>query len=209
MIIDTMSNNYKQCPRGHYYKGDTCPYCPTRYYPISRHTRPTRTDNLNPHKPTFYPTDTPTSTVAGTDIPLCPHCGRPVRKHVPMPPKEVCISSINNMGDGIVPWNYEWNGKCENCGRDFNIVMRIDMGSTGPDNRLRMTKVQVAQHWFPHNYNEDEPSQYNTILAGVEIEEGDKSIFLSAKELQYLIKTLQNSPILQQLDSYGVYTYEY
>lgn len=43
----------KQCPRGHFYEGDVCPYCPTQYYPNSGHTRPTRTDNPNPHKPTF------------------------------------------------------------------------------------------------------------------------------------------------------------
>ena len=199
----------KQCPRGHFYEGDTCPYCPTQYYPNSGHTRPTRTANPNPHKPTFYPTDTPTSTTAGTDIPLCPHCGRPVRKYVPMPSKEVRISSINNMGDGIVPWNYEWDGKCENCGRDFNIVMRINMGSTGPDNKARETRIKVNSKGFLHhiscNSYEDLRS---TVLSGVEIEtrcglgnEREK-FFISTNELKYLMKELQNSPILKQLDYY-------
>lgn len=199
----------KQCPRGHYYEGDICPYCPTQYYPNSGHTRPTRTANPNPHKPTFYPTDTPTSTTAGTDIPLCPHCGRPVRKYVPMPSKEICISSINDMGDGIVPWNYEWDGKCENCGYDFNIVMRIDMGSTGIDNKIRETRIKVNSKGFLHHITcNSYENMRSTVLSGVEIETrcglGNErgKFFISANELKYLMKVLQNSPILKQLDYY-------
>ena len=199
----SMSNNYKQCPRGHYYEGDTCPYCPTQYYPNSGHTRPTRTDNPNQYKSTFYPSDTPTSTAAGTDIPLCPHCGRPVRRFIPKPPKEVRISSINNMGDGVVPWNYEWDGRCENCGHDFNIVMRINMGSTGLDNKIRETKIRVGAAGFLHHITCDLGEWRSTVLSGVEIEtnlNGRDKFFLSANELKYLMKVLQNSPILKQLD---------
>lgn len=204
-----MMSTLKQCPRGHFYEGDVCPYCPTQYYPKSGHTHPTRTDGSNQHTPTFYPTETPMSTVAGTDIPLCLHCGRPVRKYVPMPSKEIRISSINDMGDGIVPWNYEWDGKCENCGYDFNIVMRIDMGSTGIDNKIRETRIKVNSKGFLHHITcNSYENMRSTVLSGVEIETrcglGNErgKFFISANELKYLMKVLQNSPILKQLDYY-------
>lgn len=194
----------KKCPNGHYYEGDVCPYCPTQYYP---NYDPTLTTDPKPHKPTFYPRDTPTSTVFGTDIPLCPHCGSPIRKQLPIPPKGVCISSINHMGDGIVPWNYEWDGKCESCGHDFNIVMHIDMGSTGPDHKIRETKVTVGANEFTHHITIQIGEVLSaTALSGVKIETdgplGKEKIFLSANELKYLMKALQNSPILKQLDYY-------
>ena len=206
-----MGDKYKQCPRGHYYKGNSCPYCPTQYYPNSGSERLTRTAGTSQHNPTFYPTETPTSTATDTVIPLCPHCGRMVRRFIPKPPKEVRISSINNMGDGIVPWNYEWDGRCENCGHDFNIVMRIDMGSTGPDNKVRETRIRVGAKGFLHHITSSWNFNKCTVLSGVEIEsrcglgnEREK-FFLSANELKYLIRALQESPILKQLDYYSEY----
>lgn len=204
-----MGDKYKQCPRGHYYKGDTCPYCPTLHYPNSGSERPTRTAGTSQHNPTFYPTETPTSTATDTVIPLCPHCGRMVRRFIPKPPKEVRISSINNMGDGVVPWNYEWDGRCENCGHDFNIVMRIDMGSTGIDNKIRETRINVNSKGFLHHITCNSYEEMrSTVLSGVEIEtccglgyERDR-FFLSANELKYLMNVLHNSPILKQLDYY-------
>lgn len=197
-------NTLKQCPRGHYYKGDTCPYCPTQYYPNSGSESTTHTAGANQHNPTSYPTDTPTSTAIGIEIPLCPHCGRPVRRYVPKPPKEVRISSINNMGDGVVPWNYEWEGRCESCGHDFNIEMHIDMGSTGPDNRERQTRVRVCAAGFNHHERTMSPGEggVNTVLSGVEITNKNGRVFLSANELKHLIKVLHNSPILKQFDYY-------
>ena len=194
----------KKCPNGHYYEGDACPYCPTRYYP---NYDPTLTADPQPHKPTFYPRDTPTSTAAGTDIPLCPHCGRPLRKSVPMPPKGVRISSINHMGDGIVPWNYEWDGNCENCGHDYNVVMQINMGSTGPDNKIRETEIKVGANGFMHDITANLGEGSATVLSGVEIttkcgHDHSEKLFLSANELKHLMKVLQNSPILKQFDYY-------
>ena len=196
----------KQCPRGHYYQGDVCPYCPTQYYPNSGHTRPTRTAGPNQHTPTFYPTETPTSTAAGADIPLCPHCGRPIRKFVP---KDAGISSIKCLGDGIVPWNYKWDGRCESCGHDFNVVMNINMGSYGPDCKTRQTIVKVSSRGFCHNAEALCGEGWaSTELSGVEIETkcggNVEKIFLSANELKYLIKVLRDSPILKQLDYYEV-----
>ncbi|MBP5241243.1 MAG: hypothetical protein J6Z26_04980 [Bacteroidales bacterium] len=189
-----------RCPKGHYYTGDHCPYCPTQYYPVSGDTKASPTYN-----PNTIPTDT-TVIATHSDIPLCPHCGKPVRKHVPMPPKDARISSIQNMGDGIVPWNFGWDGRCENCGHDYNVVMRIDMGSRGPDNRDRQTVVKVGARGYCHNVEAFLGEGSSTVLSGVEIEtrcgHQVETLFLSANELKYLMKALQNSPILKQLDYY-------
>jgi len=203
----------KQCPRGHYYEGDVCPYCATKHYPMGTQKTRTyypkqeRTMTCYPDSQETVPTSFRETEVA--DIPLCPHCGRPVRKYVPMPSKEIRISSINDMGDGIVPWNYEWDGKCENCGYDFNIVMRIDMGSTGIDNKIRETRIKVNSKGFLHHITcNSYENMRSTVLSGVEIETrcglGNErgKFFISANELKYLMKVLQNSPILKQLDYY-------
>ena len=185
-----------RCPKGHYYTGEYCPYCPTQYYPVSGDTKASPTYN-----PNTIPTDT-TVIATHSEIPLCPHCGKSVRKHVPMPPKDARISSIQNMGDGIVPWNFGWDGRCESCGHDFTIVMRIDMGSTGPDNKIRVTTVKASQKGFLHHITCDFGEWRSTVLSGVEIETKGEKFFLSANELKYLMKALQNSPILKQLDYY-------
>ena len=131
----------KQCPRGHFYEGDTCPYCPTQYYPNSGHTRPTRTDGSNQHTPTFYPTETLTTIAAGTNIPLCPHCGRPLRREIPRSNFPVIGSIEGHAYDGKVPWNYLWDGKCENCGHDFSITMTQKIYKPEKD---RYTTVKVS-----------------------------------------------------------------
>lgn len=191
-------SNYKQCSKGHYYKGDVCPYCPTQLYP---NTAKRKTDTL--HK-SVAPPDFETEVA---NIPLCPHCGRTVRKCVPSPKKGVRVSSIKCLGDGIVPWNYMWDGRCEHCGHDFNVVMRIDMGSTSIDNKIRETTVKVSSRGFLHHITCNWKDWRSTELSGVEIETkcgGNKheKFFLSANELKYLMKVLQNSPILKQLDYY-------
>lgn len=193
--------NYKQCPRGHYYEGDTCPYCPTQLFP----------DNGGCTTDTLHTSVVPPRETEIVNIPLCPHCRRPLRKHVPLPSQGVCVSSINCLGDGVMPWNYEWDGRCENCGHDFNFVMRINMGSTGPDNRIRETKVKASAKGFLHHVTSNLGELRSTVLSGIEIEtrcglgNENEKLFLSANELKYLMSMLQNSPILQQLDYYAEY----
>lgn len=187
---------YKQCPNGHYYEGDVCPYCPTQYYSTKNVNPFDGVGNLKQHVAELM------------TIPTCPQCGRPLRKGIPHPEYGIVVSSLYDIRDRIVPWNYEWDGKCENCGHDFNIVMRIDMGSKGPDNKVRETKVKVAAAGFPHHItaNFDE-MRSTTVLSGVEIETKcehghTEKLFLSANELKYLMRVLQNSPILKQFDYY-------
>lgn len=193
-------SHLKQCPQGHYYEGDTCPYCPTQLFPDygGRTTDTLHTSVVPPNRETEI-----------VNVPLCPHCRKPLRKHVPLPPKGICVSSIDCLGDGVVPWNYGWDGRCENCGHDFNFVMRIDMGSTGPDNRIRKTRVKVGAKSYLHHITCDWGDWRSTVLSGVEIETscgsgrvGEK-FFLSANEVKHLIKVLKDSPILKQLDYYS------
>lgn len=210
-------NSQKQCPRGHIYEGDTCPYCKTELYPTMG-TKKTRTYYPNQEEiktKTYYPTDNNCGTkptaypdTETANIPLCPHCGRPVRRFVPNPPAGTRVSSMKDINDGKVPWNYGWDGRCENCGHDFSIIMNIDMGSTGTDNRERQTCVRASAAGFNHHELTMSPGEMgiNTVLSGVEIEtkcgKHFEKIFLSANELKYLMKVLQDSPILKQLDYY-------
>lgn len=155
------------------------------------------------------------------DTPICPHCGKPLRKRKLRPKRGITVSSINNIKDKIVPWNYGWDGKCENCGHDFNIVMNINMGETGAEVMTRQTTVKVGCSGYAHQNQDFIIEAYaddiiaNTVLSGVVIETKDISwgglksqsngkpnmkVFLSANELKYLINALKDSPILKQLD---------
>lgn len=193
----------KKCSRGHYYEGDVCPYCETRLYPgVGSMRTPEEirtmtcypTDNCGT-KPTAYP-DTETA-----NIPLCPHCGRPVRRELP---HLFNIGSIEGGAfDGKTPWNYNWNGRCENCGHDFSITMTQRINSLHNDRQtiVRVSKRQV-QAMSAEGYIL--PDAFIG-LSGVEIEQrnnvdGVKKTFISTNELKYLINALKDSPILKQLD---------
>lgn len=189
-------SKYKQCPKGHFYQGDVCPYCPTQYYSVNEVDPFNGAGNLQQHIEELM------------TIPVCPHCGRPIRKGIPHPDNGIAVSSLYDIRDRIVPWNYQWNGVCENCGHDFNISMRIDMGSSGPDNKIRETKIRVGARGFLHHITCDYGDWRSTVLSGIEIEtkcglgHETEKFFLSANELKYLIEVLQNSPILKQFDYY-------
>lgn len=172
----------KVCPNGHYYQGDHCPYCPTVY---NNETK-------------LYPQ------TGSNNIPICPHCGKPIRKSLPINNGVGGIyGSLGNCHDGIIPWNHEWNGTCEYCGYDYNIHMRQNIG--GFELSDKQTSVKVATKSYLYSLTGDQ----SLILSGVEIEShvgghtGDKQvqkIFLSTNELKCLLKVLSHSPILQQKD---------
>lgn len=167
----------KVCPNGHYYQGDHCPYCPT-IYDIER--------RLNKR--------------IDITTPLCSHCGKPIRNMISIPGnRSIVIGSVGKCYDQKVPWNYEWNGVCENCGYDYNITMMQNLQNEGVGNKH--TFIQVIQKTY--NYNMDQW----LVLSGVEISsffDGDinglQKIFLSTNELKQLFKVLKESPILQQED---------
>lgn len=182
-----MNNNetMKVCENGHCYQGDSCPYCPKVY---DKETR-------------LYPG------AGSVNIPLCPHCGKPLRKRENIYPVGEKVGSVGNPYDGKIPWNYRWNGRCENCGHDFDISIRQNLGGFGLGDRHTSVKVRTQRcNHITAGFNGDS----GLILSGVEIEtyveehSGDRRIqrvFLSTNELKYLMKVLANSPILQQEDS--------
>lgn len=182
-------SGYKQCPNGHYYEGDHCPYCPREYASM---------DELD-----FFANTRLADQIM--TIPLCRHCGSPLRRGIPHPPHGIVVSSINDIRDHIVPWNYLWDGRCEHCGYDYNVRMRVATGSTSIDNHCKYTTIKCAEHEVPHHITANLGERMATVFSGVEIEswidngQHDK-VFLSAKELQYIFKALQGSLILEQHD---------
>lgn len=130
-------------------------------------------------------------------IPICPHCGQPLRNSVP---HHFDIGSIEgNAFDGKVPWNYLWDGRCECCGHDFSITMHQKIHTQQKD---RYTTVRASARCIERDLSDDLIG-----LSGVEIEQrnsidGLKKTFISTNELKYLINALKNSPLLKQLDWY-------
>ena len=184
-----MNNNktMKVCPNGHYYQGEECPYCPPVY------------DKKTKLYPTFAMTE---------NVPSCPHCGRPIRKIENLcQPANLMIGSVGNCDDGRIPWNYNWNGRCDNCGHDFNINMTQNIGYRDLGNKHTSVKVSYENHIYSITAGEGEV--YGLHLSGVEIEtyvggrtggNHKQKVFLSTNELKYLLKVLANSPILKQDD---------
>lgn len=176
----------KRCLNGHYYKGEGCRHCEKEHYPVFFMDEE--------RNPVYY------HGITKGPIPICPHCGRPVRKETPKP-KWPIVGSVKSAYDRNVPWNYQWDGTCENCGRylGFCIVQTIS------ENNTRCIYVREAS------------KQVKTFidavagLSGVEIEQKsntdtDQSMFISTNELKCLINALQDSPLLEQLDWREDYT---
>lgn len=190
-----MGDKYKQCPRGHYYKGGTCPYCKTEIFSVG--SCKTKSDTLHtsvcpPHH--LLTTDSGTRIV---NMPFCTCCGKPIRKSIPHPDFPIIGSIQGHAYDGNVPWNYRWNGRCENCGQDFSISMHQKIHTQEKD---RYTSVRVSARWVERDTSDDLIG-----ISGVEIEQrnsidGVKRTFVSTNELKYLINALKNSPLLEQLD---------
>ena len=139
-----------------------------------------------------------------TEIPLCPMCGRPIRKNINHSTWAVVGSSVNAY-DRKVPWNYRWDGMCESCGYNHNIYIREIIRTISWGDRIRMITVKAASHQVMTFIDAA------TILSGVEIErfseEGEnEKVFISTNELKQLIDALKGSPLLEQLDWNEDYT---
>lgn len=189
-------SEYKICPNGHYYTGEHCPYCPKTYVSISE----VEADHELAKRM--------------MTIPLCKHCGRPLRIGIPHPQYGVVVSSLQDIRDHIVPWNYQWDGKCENCGHDYNINMGLNMGSHGKDNRSKQTTIRVTSRGYCHDFESSiDDFSPATQLSGVEIhtktDSQDEYVFLSANELKYIINALRDSPVIRQFDYQEEYSEEY
>ena len=195
--------DYKRCSRGHFYQGDTCPYCETELYPLESGI--TRTDTE--HKSVidlalFRETEL-------AKIPHCSFCGQPIKKGFPRPDWPIVGSIEGGAYDGKVPWNYKWDGRCENCGHDYSITM-IQRINTPYNDRQTILKSSDRRIQEKCDGGFDSPDAFIG-LSGIEIEQrnstdGVQKVFISTNELNYLLKALKNSPILEQLDWREDYT---
>ncbi len=135
-------------------------------------------------------------------IPCCPRCGEPIRKSIPIINWPVVGSLEGGAYDHKVPWNYQWNGICENCGHDFNIKMAQNLEREGI---FRQTTIIVSGKSVPTRFRDAHVG-----FSGVEIEqitsEGTTKMFISTNELKFLLNALKNSPILDQWDWKEDYT---
>ena len=136
------------------------------------------------------------------NIPRCPRCGGPIRKRIPDVKWPIIGSVQGGAYDHKVPWNYQWNGVCENCGHDFNIKMAQNLEQEGIS---RLTTLKVSGKSVPTRFRDAHVG-----FSGVEIEQntndGTTKMFISTNELRFMIHTLKNSPILEQWDWKEDYT---
>ena len=192
---------FKKCSNGHYYVGDVCPYCKTNY--------------LNGRWREVYPIHNPGRMesshreVVEDYIPRCPHCGKPVRKSIPCPNWPIVGSIEGGVYDKKVPWNYKWNGFCENCGHDYSISMTQMIDSPYND---RQTVLRTSDRRL-QSKGRDGLVLFDAFigLSGVEIEQYDddgnfQKMFISTNELKFLINALKDSPLLEQSDWREDYT---
>ena len=142
---------------------------------------------------------------AELEIPLCPMCGRPLRKSINRSTWAVVGSSVNAY-DNNVPWNYEWDGMCESCGYNHNIYIRQVIPTIRWGDCIRMITVKAASQRVMTCLDAA------TVLSGVEIErfseeEREKEkVFISTNELKQLLNMLKESPLLEQIDWSEDYT---
>lgn len=129
-------------------------------------------------------------------IPRCMYCGEPIRKSIPDVKWPMVGSLEGGAYDHKVPWNYGWDGICENCGHDFTIKMVQDLDQQGTK---RETIVKVSADLVRTHIDA------GVGLSGVEIEQNSKidgttKMFISTNELRFLMNALKRSPILDQWD---------
>lgn len=203
-------SEFKQCPNGHYYEGDFCPYCtPTR--PMEEDHGPYEcihckacSEEYNGGKcpycgeqlksvsnqiPSWWFSD------LTRIIPICKHCGHRLRRTVP--PSEGVVSYIHSWQEKIAPWNYKWDGKCEYCGHDYRVQMELNVD----DMQKKQTEVYADMKMVLTPPFVDE----FTCLSGVTIRtaiggQPSGEVFLSANELRYLMDSLKESPLMEQYD---------
>lgn len=129
-------------------------------------------------------------------IPQCPHCGEPIRKSLPSIDWPIVGAIEGSAYDHKIPWNYGWDGICENCHHDFNIkmVQKLNENSFKRETSIRVTARLIPIH-------------LDTLLglSGVVIEQqnstdGEIKMFLSTNELRFILNALKHSPIIEQWD---------
>ncbi len=129
-------------------------------------------------------------------IPICPHCGKSIRQSLPSVNWPIVGSIEGSAYDHMIPWNYGWDGICENCRHNFNIKMSQKLDENGIK---RETTIKVSSRLIVTHLDA------LVGLSGVEIEQqtctdGKIKMFLSTNELRFIINALKRSPIIEQRD---------
>lgn len=207
-------NDIKQCPNGHFYEGDICPYCVTDVTdhigrkesgpPYECMNCGVCSDEFNGGKcpycgnrlhslgyalPSWFPSD------LTAIVPVCKQCGHRLRRNIPS--SHGLVSYIHNFREKVTPWNYKWDGKCDYCGHDYNIHTKVKID----EEQNKKTSVCVDSCGVIETGTCDQLTVFSgvTINTSVGGEKGGK-VFLSANELKYLLATLKDSPFLEQYD---------
>jgi hypothetical protein len=142
-------------------------------------------------------------------IPTCSHCGQAIKRCIPHPDWPIVGSIEGGAYDHKVPWNYKWNGRCENCGHDFSFEIIQSINSPYND---RQTILRTSDR----RIQKKGESGFDLLdafigLSGIEIEQrnstdGVQKVFISTNELKCLLNALKDSPFLEQLDWSEDYT---
>lgn len=211
-------SEYKQCPQGHYYEGDLCPYCkdPGPYTaPYTCETCKAWSCEYNGGKCPYcggrlrgqaediFPWWL-NNAHETTIIPVCNHCGHRIRKSIPSLVGSVS-TNIQDDEEQIAPWNYGWDGKCEYCGHDYTIRMGIQIDDDGNKTDKKTMVSADCMEFTVRQGSDGVVCDKYTVLSGVTIKTfvGDAAhgvVFLSANELKCLIDALKDSPLLEQHD---------
>ena len=118
----------------------------------------------------------------GTQAPLCPHCGAPVR-----PPG---AGEYGGPGDANPPWNAGWDGRCQGCRYRFTIAAEEQLHFQAK----RSVSVKPSERFVRTFFDE------GIVLSGIEIEVREKSlsdeedkelarVFLSMGEVMALLRS--------------------
>ncbi len=213
-----MSANFKKCPNGHYYQEDHCPYCASTkpiveeqgplYMCLRCHaTSGEYNGGVCPYCGEQLQSlhDQAIEWPYGSHpevMPICSHCGHRLRKSIP--PSQDLVYDIDEKpcpdADPSL-WNYQWNGKCEYCGHDYSVHMGLNIDD--------LHKKQTVVFADTCRVQDKERFDQLTCLSGVTIRtvidgQPSQEVFLSTNELNYLMKALNDSPLMKQHD-YNIY----
>ena len=139
--------------------------------------------------------------------PICNACGERLRK------ENYLTRSWGETRN--LPWNSDWNGKCENCDFDYNLEFTQVFDSDDPESTCRITRIKIKNREICSGFFDA-----NSVLSGIEIETTTEKerqfryaktigksesgnvekIFLSTNDLKVILSYLANSPFLEQFD---------
>ena len=134
--------------------------------------------------------------IAKQEIPSCFYCGDLIRKSIP--------SSRTHISQK--PWNYLWNGKCESCGRSYNIYYESPIS----DSQTKTTTLIASSLRVPSPFFSRDTF---FVLSGVDAESrimngeqciSEYRVFFSGFELKKVVDAISNQAL-----KYGNYSFSH